>query len=365
MKNFVIVIVTLLISSVGFSQHVLEWSLGEVDIICGEPITISYPLLVSISEDDDAPVLGSTTMRFIYGSEDLNNLSIQNIQNGYYKSGLHQSNPVLGNIFGFSSDEGIFVQFDIMDNANANPLMLSTTPTHVLDIMFDIDEQAQYPLCIPFVFDNNPDSWGLGIAEDDGYVPGSAGIVGSYYLFNDYSNAIVADDEVINLSWKKSPGNSGKIKIGKKLGKTNKKDCIKNNICNGREQDCDDDGIPDMEETDANANGIPDDCESGILEVSNGEINTPFTVYPVPFDQEVFVKYTFDYDTDIVLEVIDTKGVLVRKIVNRNYIKGSIYQQRIDLSLTDFQLLFVRLTTNKSIGVRKIVSNSSKRKNKK
>ena len=357
MKNIVLVIVTLLLASVGYSQHVLEWSLGDVEIICGEPIKVSYPLMVSISEDDEDPALGTTTMRFIYGSEDLSNLSIQNIQNGYYESGLHESNPVLGDIFGFSNDEGVFVQFDIMDNANSNPIMLSTTPTHVLDIMFDIDDEAKYPLCVPIVFDNNPDGWGLGITEDDGYVPGSAGIVGSYFLFNDYGNAFPADDEVINLSWKKSPGNSGKIQIGKKLGKTNKKDCIKRNICQGRSQDCDDDGIPDSEELDLNKDGIPDQCEKyNLTSVENIKIGSLFSVYPVPFDQEVYVNYIFDYDTEVIIELFDASGSIIRKIENINSVKGNQNQQRLDLSGISSQLLFVKVITNRESSVMKIVS---------
>jgi hypothetical protein len=329
MKNIVLVIVTLLLASVGYSQHVLEWSLGDVEIICGEPIKVSYPLMVSISEDDEDPALGTTTMRFIYGSEDLSNLSIQNIQNGYYESGLHESNPVLGDIFGFSNEEGIFVQFDIMDNANSDPLMLSTTPTHVLDIMFDIDDEAQYPLCIPIVFDNNPDGWGLGITEDDGYVPGSAGLGGSYFLSNEYSEVIPADDEVINLTWKKSPGNSGKIKPGKKVGKTSKKDCIKRNICQG--------------------NGHKYNLDN----IQKGSL---FSVYPVPFDQEVYVNYLLDYDTDVTLEIFDASGSAIRKIEDIKYFKGNNSQQRIDLTGISSQLLFVKLITNRESSVMKIVS---------
>lgn len=244
MKRFFIVILTLMITSVGFSQRILEWSFGEVEVICGDPVTVSYPLMVSINNGNNEPVLGSTTIRFIYDAKHLLNLSIQNIQNGYNPNGLTQSNPVLGEIFGFSNAEGVFVQFDLMDNALSDPLRLSVTPTHVLDLTFDIDSQAKYPLCTPFVIDNNPDGWDLGIAKDDGFVPGSAGIVGSYFLNKDFGNSISADDEVVNLSWQKANGNNGKIKKGKRVGHLKKEYCIKN-VCNG--PDCDDDGIPDSQ----------------------------------------------------------------------------------------------------------------------
>jgi hypothetical protein len=342
MKKLVVFILVLMISSAGFSQRVLEWSIGKAKITCGDPVLVSYPLLVSINSSKGSPVLGSTTMRFIYDASSLNNFSIQNIENGYTESGLSQSNPVLGDVFGFSSIEGVFVQFDIMDNAIANPIYLTGNATHILDFTFEIDADAAYPLCIPFVLDNNPDGWGQGIDQDDGFLPGSSGIVGSYFLSQDYTNAIDADDEVKNLSWESAKslnGNVsakfGKVEIGKTLGREENSGCIEKNICGELGQ-------------------VNIDYQNNIWQ-AEGE--SSFSVFPVPFIDEVNVKYAFDYDTKVTLEVFDAKGTLIRKIENDFYTKDDNQNQhRIDLSAISSQFLIVRLTTNKSSETKKILS---------
>lgn len=335
MKKIVIIILTLLVSAPGFSQKILKWSIGEAKVTCGEIVKVSYPLLVSVDDGSNSPVLGSSTMRLIYDAGVLKNFSIQNIKNGYSQSGLHKSNPVLGEIFGFDNLEGVFVQFDIMDNARVNPIYLSTTPTHVLDFSFEIDSKAKYPICTSFVLDNNPDGWFQGIAKDDGFIPGSAGIVGSYFLNSNYAKGFDADDEVINFSWDKANGPVGKIKKGKRIGQVNMSLCMKNSICNEQ--------------------GKNDGKKSAIISQSL------FNVYPIPFDQEVTVEYSFDYDTDVTLEIYDAKGSLISNIENKNYARKSQHYEKIDLSRVNTQLLIVMIKTNRNIETKKIVSVDTKR----
>ncbi|WP_242158387.1 T9SS type A sorting domain-containing protein, partial [Aestuariivivens sediminis] len=83
-----------------------------------------------------------------------------------------------------------------------------------------------------------------------------------------------------------------------------------------------------------------------------------FKAYPVPFDQEVNINYSFDYDTDVSIDVFDMKGALIRSSENTQYIKGSLETTTIDLSGTDNQMFFVRLTTAEGTIVKKIVSSS-------
>ncbi|MEQ3796455.1 T9SS type A sorting domain-containing protein, partial [Flavobacteriaceae bacterium MJ-SS4] len=84
-----------------------------------------------------------------------------------------------------------------------------------------------------------------------------------------------------------------------------------------------------------------------------------FTAYPVPFENEVNIKYMFEYDTDVKIQVFDIKGALVRESVNENYVKGKVFTSKIDLSRTDNQMYFVRLTTDKGTVVKKIISSSN------
>jgi hypothetical protein len=88
-----------------------------------------------------------------------------------------------------------------------------------------------------------------------------------------------------------------------------------------------------------------------------------FVIYPVPFNKEVFVKYSFDYDTSVKVEIFNLAGALIRSYINSNYSKGKEGIIRIDLSETDDQMYIVKLTTAKDILVKKIVSSSPQRKN--
>jgi hypothetical protein len=85
-----------------------------------------------------------------------------------------------------------------------------------------------------------------------------------------------------------------------------------------------------------------------------------FTAYPVPFDQEVNIKYNLKYDSNIVLEVFDGRGILIRKIVNTNYSKNTDGITKINLSGLQNQFFYVKLTTIEGSVIKKIVSSSSK-----
>ncbi|WP_317292988.1 T9SS type A sorting domain-containing protein [Aestuariibaculum lutulentum] len=82
-----------------------------------------------------------------------------------------------------------------------------------------------------------------------------------------------------------------------------------------------------------------------------------FTAYPVPYENEVTISYKFDYDTDVTIEVYDMKGALLKQTVNNSYSKGSKIETKLDLSLFDDQMLFVRITSSKGTMIKKIVSN--------
>jgi len=526
MKKLILVACTLLVYNYAFTQRTLEWSIGEPQVTCGATVQVCYPLLVSINDANNSPSLGTSTMRIFYDGNILTNFEIKNIENGYSDSGLNQSAPVYGGVFGFSNEEGIFAQFNIIDNAAVSPIKLSTTATHVLDFCFDIADDATYPLCAPIVFDNNQSGWGGGKDLDCGYLVNDSGIVGAYFLDNNVTASFLADDEVVNYLWNTSQAFDGRVNaFNDKTGKTKKtefNDCIQD-VCGV--SDCDEDGISDSEEMDENENGIPDDCEDDIVigefetafargdnnatcfledgfnrwgwtnyfeeentyelnlyaaagqcnigvgkwvgkvmvnynndqvdivyklfdgyvmteahvyvgcasyplknnrytvapgqytyktqgnlnniamytvgsidvsELTNGiyviahavvskksdssdigETYTPtdnivscitdndniddfsgnrslFKVYPVPFDQKVYIKYLFEYDTDVTIEIFDAKKTLIKQIKNSNI--GYGYEEEIDLSRIDIQVLFVRLTTDRSVSTKKIVS---------
>jgi hypothetical protein len=101
---------------------------------------------------------------------------------------------------------------------------------------------------------------------------------------------------------------------------------------------------------------IDPDCK---VDVSDFGRVADFTAYPVPFKNDVNIKYSFDYDTKVTIEVFDVKGTLVKSFVNGQYIKGSVERATIDLSKADNQMYFVRLTTDQGTVVKKIVSDGT------
>ncbi|WP_370476084.1 T9SS type A sorting domain-containing protein, partial [Tamlana flava] len=109
----------------------------------------------------------------------------------------------------------------------------------------------------------------------------------------------------------------------------------------------------------ANASFMDTECT-----VSTGGWGKPsgdkvsFTAYPVPFENEVNVGYKFEYDTDVKINVYDIRGALIQEAENTNYIKGTYDSTLIDLSRTDDQMYFIRLTTKEGTLIKKVVSST-------
>ena len=96
---------------------------------------------------------------------------------------------------------------------------------------------------------------------------------------------------------------------------------------------------------------------NNVLRLDNG---VKFEAYPVPFNGEINLKYSTPFDTDVTIEIFDVKGNLIRSFNEKSF-KDTISKLKVDLSRTDNQLFFVRLTTNQGTVTKKIVSSSLKR----
>ena len=117
--------------------------------------------------------------------------------------------------------------------------------------------------------------------------------------------------------------------------------CDSEDICPGSDDNVDSDG-----------DGIPDGCDSG------GGVfrNATFKAYPVPFNKELTVQYEFDYDTDVTIEVFNTRGLKITELKNSNYSKGTLDSTKLNLSSQNDQLFFIKLTTAKRQFTKKVVS---------
>ncbi len=85
-----------------------------------------------------------------------------------------------------------------------------------------------------------------------------------------------------------------------------------------------------------------------------------FSLFPNPFDREINVKYEYDFDTEVKIEIFDLHGIIVRTYENKNYTKGSIENVKIDLWNALDKFLFVRISSEYGSEVKKIVSTNKK-----
>ncbi|WP_299334185.1 T9SS type A sorting domain-containing protein [uncultured Psychroserpens sp.] len=85
-----------------------------------------------------------------------------------------------------------------------------------------------------------------------------------------------------------------------------------------------------------------------------------FTAYPVPFDKEVNIAYSFEFDTNVTIELFDTKGLLILSETNSRYVAGSKDKATFDLSRISNQMFYVKVTTSQGSVTKKIVSSGKK-----
>jgi hypothetical protein len=95
--------------------------------------------------------------------------------------------------------------------------------------------------------------------------------------------------------------------------------------------------------------------DSGKITLSAEELT--FRAYPVPFNKDVNIKYNFEFDTDVTIQVYDTKGLLVLSKTVQGYRSGSDMTLPLSISGSD-QLYYVKLITNRGTVIKKIVSSN-------
>lgn len=115
---------------------------------------------------------------------------------------------------------------------------------------------------------------------------------------------------------------------------------------------CDtDDVCPGFDDTvDTNGNGIPDGCDNIAFEYNS------VTAYPIPFKDEVNLKYQFDYDTNVNIAIYDARGIKLTESKHNPYRSGTEGTTKLDLSQISNQLIFVRITTKNEQFTKKLIS---------
>ena len=91
-------------------------------------------------------------------------------------------------------------------------------------------------------------------------------------------------------------------------------------------------------------------------------VELDFMAYPVPFDRDVNVKFNFEFDTDVTIEVHDTRGLLVKSMTLNNVRANTEIKKSFDLSRAGDQLFYITVTTNQGSVTKKAVSSNMKRR---
>jgi len=81
-----------------------------------------------------------------------------------------------------------------------------------------------------------------------------------------------------------------------------------------------------------------------------------FRAYPVPFNGEVTIAYNFNFDTDVTVEVYDTKGMLVLS-KEATYLRGTDATMPLAINGSD-QMYYVKVITNQGTMTKKVVATS-------
>ncbi len=87
--------------------------------------------------------------------------------------------------------------------------------------------------------------------------------------------------------------------------------------------------------------------------------NPMFTVYPVPFKDNFTILYEFDYETDVLIQVFDSRGRLLLSTTDKDVYKGK--EMKIDFPLTHQkgELFFIRVETNRGHYIKNISSSTN------
>ena len=86
------------------------------------------------------------------------------------------------------------------------------------------------------------------------------------------------------------------------------------------------------------------------------DFDLEFKAYPVPFDKEVTISYNFNFDSDISIQVFDTKGILVKTLSANRHFSDSESKVKVNMAGMPNQMYYVKVITNQGAVTKKILS---------
>ncbi|WP_211242160.1 T9SS type A sorting domain-containing protein [Pontimicrobium aquaticum] len=102
---------------------------------------------------------------------------------------------------------------------------------------------------------------------------------------------------------------------------------------------------------DSSSASSANDYDSGV------DTTVDFRAYPVPFNGEVTIAYNFDFDTNVKVEVYDTKGMLVLSKDDASYMRGTDATMPLSINGSD-QMYYIKVITSQGTMTKKVVATS-------
>ncbi|MDI5898415.1 T9SS type A sorting domain-containing protein [Flavobacterium yafengii] len=81
-----------------------------------------------------------------------------------------------------------------------------------------------------------------------------------------------------------------------------------------------------------------------------------FTTYPVPFKDQLTIRYNFDYKSDVKIEVFDSQGISVLSKADTNSYLNKEVTLDLKLNRGRDQVYVVKVTTNRGSSIKKVIS---------
>ena len=84
--------------------------------------------------------------------------------------------------------------------------------------------------------------------------------------------------------------------------------------------------------------------------------NVSFTAFPVPFKENITIRYNFDYKTNARIEIYDLRGRLLMTHDDPDAYFDKEVTLNTKFNNSDMQLLFIKVTTNKGAATKKVIA---------